>query len=76
VDLLVDDPIPQAASEPRLKERAAMTQQIEGSAMSLITAEIQAVKDAHRKTWASGDYARIAELAPSEYLVTLARKCK
>lgn len=30
--------------------------------MSVITAEIQAVKDAHRKTWASGDYARIAEL--------------
>ncbi|HEX9538688.1 MAG TPA: class I SAM-dependent methyltransferase [Streptosporangiaceae bacterium] len=30
--------------------------------MSPITAEIQALKDAHRKTWASGDYARIAEL--------------
>jgi SAM-dependent methyltransferase len=30
--------------------------------MSVITTEIQAVKDAHRKTWASGDYARIAEL--------------
>src|ERR1700733_15705321 len=35
---------------------------MEGSAMSLVTAEIQAVKDAHHKTWASGDYARIAEL--------------
>src|SRR6202451_443536 len=30
--------------------------------MSVTTAEIQAVKDAHHKTWASGDYARIAEL--------------
>jgi SAM-dependent methyltransferase len=30
--------------------------------MPLITADIQALKDAHRKTWASGDYARIAEL--------------
>ena len=30
--------------------------------MSAITAEVQALKDAHRKTWASGDYARIAEL--------------
>jgi len=30
--------------------------------MSVITAEVQALKDAHRKTWASGDYARIAEL--------------
>jgi SAM-dependent methyltransferase len=30
--------------------------------MSLTTTEIQALKDAHRKTWASGDYARIAEL--------------
>ena len=39
-----------------------MTQQIGESATPLITAEIQAVKDAHRKTWASGDYARIAEL--------------
>lgn len=35
---------------------------IEGSAMSLATSEVQALKDAHRKTWASGDYARIAEL--------------
>ncbi len=26
------------------------------------TAEIQALKDAHRKTWASGDYPRVAEL--------------
>jgi SAM-dependent methyltransferase len=30
--------------------------------MSVINAEVQALKDAHRKTWASGDYARIAEL--------------
>jgi len=30
--------------------------------MSLTTTEVQAVKAAHRKTWASGDYARIAEL--------------
>lgn len=30
--------------------------------MSLATTEIQALKDAHHKTWASGDYARIAEL--------------
>jgi SAM-dependent methyltransferase len=30
--------------------------------MSLVTSELQAVKDAHHKTWASGDYARIAEL--------------
>ncbi len=30
--------------------------------MSVITAEIQALKDAHHKTWASGDYARVAEL--------------
>jgi len=30
--------------------------------MSTATAEIQALKEAHRKTWASGDYARIAEL--------------
>ena len=30
--------------------------------MSLVTAEIQALKEAHHKTWASGDYARIAEL--------------
>jgi hypothetical protein len=30
--------------------------------MSLTTTEIQALKDTHRKTWASGDYARIAEL--------------
>ena len=27
-----------------------------------VTAEIQALKDAHRKTWASGDYPRCAEL--------------
>ena len=26
------------------------------------TAEIQALKEAHRKTWASGDYSRVAEL--------------
>ena len=39
-----------------------MAQQIEGSAMSLTATEIQAMKDAQRKTWASGDYARIAEL--------------
>ena len=26
------------------------------------TAEIQALKEAHRKTWASGDYPRVAEL--------------
>jgi hypothetical protein len=51
------------------------------------TAEIQALKEAHRKTWASGDYPRVAERvtemnaaddgrfrAPSEYLVTLAGK--
>jgi ubiquinone/menaquinone biosynthesis C-methylase UbiE len=30
--------------------------------MSVVTTEIQALKEAHRKTWASGDYARIAEL--------------
>lgn len=30
--------------------------------MSVITAEVQALKDAHRKTWASGDYGRVAEL--------------
>ena len=30
--------------------------------MSVITPELQALKDAHRKTWASGDYAAIAEL--------------
>ncbi|MBV9364285.1 MAG: class I SAM-dependent methyltransferase [Solirubrobacterales bacterium] len=30
--------------------------------MSAITDEVQALKDAHRKTWASGDYARVAEL--------------
>jgi SAM-dependent methyltransferase len=30
--------------------------------MSVITAEVQALKDAHHKTWASGDYARIAEM--------------
>jgi SAM-dependent methyltransferase len=30
--------------------------------MSVIAVEVQALKDAHRKTWASGDYARIAEL--------------
>ena len=30
--------------------------------MPVITAEIEALKDAHRKTWASGDYARVAEL--------------
>jgi SAM-dependent methyltransferase len=30
--------------------------------MSVTTTEVQALKDAHRKTWASGDYARIAEL--------------
>ncbi len=30
--------------------------------MSVVTVEIQALKEAHRKTWASGDYARIAEL--------------
>jgi len=29
--------------------------------MSLVTTELQALKDAHHKTWASGDYARIAE---------------
>jgi SAM-dependent methyltransferase len=39
-----------------------MTQQVGGTAVSLTTAEIQALKDTHRKTWASGDYARIAEL--------------
>jgi len=27
-----------------------------------VTAEIQALKEAHRKTWASGDYPRVAEL--------------
>jgi SAM-dependent methyltransferase len=30
--------------------------------MSLTTTEVQTLKDVHRKTWASGDYARIAEL--------------
>ena len=30
--------------------------------MSVSTVDIQALKDAHRRTWASGDYARIAEL--------------
>lgn len=30
--------------------------------MSVVTTEIQALKEAHRETWASGDYARIAEL--------------
>jgi SAM-dependent methyltransferase len=30
--------------------------------MSVITAEVEALKDAHHKTWASGDYARVAEL--------------
>lgn len=30
--------------------------------MPVITTELQALKDAHRKTWASGDYAAIAEL--------------
>jgi SAM-dependent methyltransferase len=30
--------------------------------MSLVTTEIQTLKEAHHKTWASGDYARIAEL--------------
>ena len=30
--------------------------------MSVATSEIEAVKEAHRKTWASGDYAAIAEL--------------
>jgi ubiquinone/menaquinone biosynthesis C-methylase UbiE len=30
--------------------------------MSLSTVDIQALKDTHRRTWASGDYARIAEL--------------
>jgi SAM-dependent methyltransferase len=30
--------------------------------MSVSTLDIQALKDAHRRTWASGDYARIAEL--------------
>jgi SAM-dependent methyltransferase len=30
--------------------------------MPLATTDIKALKDAHRKTWASGDYARIAEL--------------
>ena len=30
--------------------------------MSITTTEVQALKDAHRRTWASGDYARIAEL--------------
>jgi len=29
---------------------------------AVITTEIQALKESHRKTWASGDYARIAEL--------------
>jgi SAM-dependent methyltransferase len=37
------------------------SQHIEGSAMSVTTTEIQALKDAHRKTWASGDYAVMAE---------------
>lgn len=37
------------------------SQHIEGSAMPVTTTEIQALKDAHRKTWASGDYAVIAE---------------
>src|SRR5579864_4747768 len=40
----------------------ASTQRIGGSAMSVVAAEVQALKDAHHKTWASGDYARIAEL--------------
>jgi SAM-dependent methyltransferase len=30
--------------------------------MSLVTTEIQTLKEAHHKTWASGDYARVAEL--------------
>jgi len=30
--------------------------------MSVSTVDIQALKDAHHRTWASGDYARIAEL--------------
>jgi SAM-dependent methyltransferase len=30
--------------------------------MAINAIDIQALKDAHRKTWASGDYARIAEL--------------
>src|SRR5580700_5955594 len=47
---------------PRRAGGLAMTRQIGGSAMSVTTAEIQAVKDAHRKTWASGDYAVMAEL--------------
>src|ERR1700688_772041 len=33
-----------------------------GRAMPVITAEVEALKDAHRKPWASGDYARLAEL--------------
>ena len=37
------------------------SQHIEGSAMSVTSTEIQALKDAHRKTWASGDYAVMAE---------------
>ena len=30
--------------------------------MSVINAEIQALKEAHRRTWASGDYARVADM--------------
>src|ERR1700686_3357676 len=38
-----------------------MPQRIGGSEM-VSTVDIQTLKDAHRRTWASGDYARIAEL--------------
>src|SRR5580693_300989 len=42
--------------------RLVPSHRFEGSPVPVVTAELQALKEGHHKTWASGDYARIAEL--------------